>query len=351
MRKPGQRGVPGYAEQARQLTAARAAFGWLRAGSQTVQQQALRDFEQARRSYIAGTHGCPTWRRLGQHESFRVVGPQAGRIERMNRRWARVLVPKVGWVRFRVSRSVPVAKSYRINCDRVGRWHIAFAAVPGPIPAPGTEKVVGIDRGISVSVALSTGELFQCPGIADSEQHRLVLLQRRLARARRGSKRRQRVKIAIAKLYARSVDRRRDWVEKLSTEIARRFDVMRVENLRISQMTRRPRPIPDSAPSGGYLPNRRRCKAALNRAILASGWGLWCVDWRTKRLAESSGSIPPTPVRHVRAAGTVYPGIARAKRSGAGPVGIATMLTSTPQSTSPPDGRSVHAEAGQPGCQ
>ncbi|RZU10662.1 transposase [Kribbella rubisoli] len=274
MRRPGRRGVPGYAEQARQLTAARAAFGWLRAGSQTVQQQALRDFEQARRNYIAGTHGCPTWRRLGQHEGFRVVGPQAQRVERMNRRWARVLVPKVGWVRFRVSRTVPVAKSYRISRDRAGRWHIAFAAVPAPIPAPGTEKVVGIDRGISVSVALSTGELFRCPGSSDSEDLRLVLLQRRLARARRGSRRRQRAKIAIAKLYARLVDRRRDWIEKLSTEIARRFDVIRVEDLRIPQMTRRPRPIPDPALPGGYLPNRRRSKAALSRAILASGWGL-----------------------------------------------------------------------------
>ncbi|MFC6160339.1 RNA-guided endonuclease InsQ/TnpB family protein [Kribbella jiaozuonensis] len=295
MRKPGQRGIPGYAEQARQLTAARAAFGWLRAGSQIVQQQALRDFEQARRNYIAGTHGRPTWRRMGQHEGFRVAGPQAQRVERINRKWARVLVPKLGWVRFRVSRSVPAAKSYRITCDRVGRWHIAFAVVPASIPAPGTGKVVGIDRGISVSVALSTGELLHCPGIRDSEHDRLVILQRRLARARRGSKRRQRVKSAIAKMYARSVDRRRDWIEKVSTDIARRFDLIRVENLRIPQMARRPRPIPDPALPGGYLPNRRRNKAALNRAILASGWGLL-----VRRLEDKA----PTRVERVHPAYT-----------------------------------------------
>jgi putative transposase len=39
--------APGYAEQSRQLTEARKEFGWLAAGSQTVQQQALRDFAQA----------------------------------------------------------------------------------------------------------------------------------------------------------------------------------------------------------------------------------------------------------------------------------------------------------------
>lgn len=52
--------TPGYVEQARQLTEARAAFEWLRAGSQTVQQQALRDFDQAAKNYYARTHDRPT---------------------------------------------------------------------------------------------------------------------------------------------------------------------------------------------------------------------------------------------------------------------------------------------------
>src|SRR5271165_5274587 len=40
--RPGRTGAPGYLEQCRQLSAARAAHPWLAAGSQTVQQQALR---------------------------------------------------------------------------------------------------------------------------------------------------------------------------------------------------------------------------------------------------------------------------------------------------------------------
>ena len=44
--QPG-RSAPGYVEQCRQLTEARAEYAWLRAGSQTAQQQALRDFAQA----------------------------------------------------------------------------------------------------------------------------------------------------------------------------------------------------------------------------------------------------------------------------------------------------------------
>ncbi|GAA1568918.1 RNA-guided endonuclease TnpB family protein [Kribbella sancticallisti] len=266
--------TPGFVEQARQLAEARAVIGWLRGGSQTVQQQALRDFDQARRNYFTGSHRSPTWRKAGKHEGFRIVGSQAGRVEQVSRKWARVLVPKVGWVRFRVSRPVPEAKSYRVNRDNAGRWHIAFAVAPDPIPAPRNGEVVGIDRGVTVSAALSTGELLACPGLSESEQRRLAHLQRRLARARPGSNRRSRVRVAIAKLYARATARRKDWVEKLSTDLARRFDVIRVEDLRIKQMTRRAKPKPDPARPGSYLPNRRRAKTGLNRGILASGWGL-----------------------------------------------------------------------------
>jgi transposase len=266
--------TPGFLEQARQLTEARAMFSWLRGGSQTVQQQALRDFDQARKNYFAGSHRRPKWRKIGRHESFRIVGAQASRVEQMSRKWARVLVPKVGWVRFRVTRAVPDAKSYRVNRDNIGRWHIAFAAVPDPIPAPGTGEIVGVDRGITVSAALSTGELLSCPGFSEPERRRLVHLQRRLARAQLGSNRRKRVNAAIAKLHARAADRRKDWVEKTSTDLARRFDLIRVEDLRLAQMTRRPNPKPDPANPGSYLPNRRRAKAGLNRGILGNGWGL-----------------------------------------------------------------------------
>ncbi|MEI8411225.1 MULTISPECIES: RNA-guided endonuclease InsQ/TnpB family protein [unclassified Kribbella] len=266
--------TPGFAEQCRQLTEARAAFDWLRTGSQTVQQQALRDFNEAVKHFHTGTHRRPTWRKEGLHEGFRIVGPQARRVEQLNRKWARVLVPKVGWVKFRQSRAIPDAKSYRVTRDRAGRWHLAFAVIPPPIPAPGTGEVVGVDRGVTVSAALSTGEMLTCPGLSDREQVRLKHLQRRLVRCRHGSNRRRRVKAAIAKLSVRAADRRKDWVEKTSTDLARRFDIIRVEDLRVAQMTRRPRPKPDPKRPGRYLPNRRRAKAGLNRGILANGWGL-----------------------------------------------------------------------------
>ncbi|MEU4514562.1 transposase [Nonomuraea wenchangensis] len=162
--KPGRKSAPGFAEQCRQLTEARAASPWLAAGSSIVQQQALKDFAQAITNFFGGTHRRPTWRKRGQAEGFRIVAVKAGDVRRLSRNTGEVKIPKVGWVRFRWSRPVPDgAKSYRVTRDRAGHWHVAFAAVPPPIPAPGTGEAVGVDRGVAVSAALSTGELLNVP--------------------------------------------------------------------------------------------------------------------------------------------------------------------------------------------
>jgi transposase len=279
--QPGRR-APGYAEQCRQLSEARGAFPWLAAGSVIVQQQALRDFHAAYASWFASLRqwhqryarvppqqqpappGQPGFPKRGLGEGFRIVATGPQDMRRLNRRWAQVLIPKLGWVRFRWSRPAPAAKSYRVTRDQAGRWHLAFAAVPAPIPGPSTGEVVGIDRGVTVTLALSDGHIYQAPADRDVKR-----LQRRLARAKRGSNRRAKVKAQLARLHARNADTRRDWAEKVSAEIARRYDLIRVEDLDVGRMTR-------SARGTAERPGHHvRQKAGLNGSILRSGWGMF----------------------------------------------------------------------------
>ncbi|GAA2431763.1 hypothetical protein GCM10010191_52020 [Actinomadura vinacea] len=139
---------------------------------------------------------------------------------------------------------------------------------PPPVPGPGDGTVVGVDRGVAVSAALSTGDLLKVPGLTPGEARRLELLARKLGRARRGSGRRARLKAALARLKARERDRRKNWVEQTSTRLAREFDVIGVEDLNTRGMTR-------SAKGTLQQPGRNvAAKAGLNRGILASGWGL-----------------------------------------------------------------------------
>jgi transposase len=269
--RAGRGRMPGLAERCRQLTDARADNAWLTAGSAMVQQQAIRDHDQAMTGFFNGTHGRPSWRKAGRHEGFRITGKRgrAWDVRRLSRHWGEVRVPKTGWLRFRWSRPVPDdVKSFRVTRDRAGRWHVAFTSIPEPVAPPDNGRIIGIDRGVAVSAALSTGEMLRVPGLTAGEQRRLRKLERTLARAERGSGRRGRAKPALAKLRAREADRRKDWCEKLSTRLAREFDVICVENLRIADMTR-------SAKGTMAAPGRNvRAKAGLNRGIRRSGWGL-----------------------------------------------------------------------------
>jgi transposase len=286
--RPSRGRMPGFAERCRQLTVARADNPWLAEGSVTVQQQAIRDHGQAMARFFAGTHRRPCWRKKGQDEGFRIIAVKPSHVRRLNRGHGEVYVPKAGWVRFRWSRAVPSARSYRVTLDRAGRWHVAFAVLPAPVSAPGNGEVVGIDRGVAVSAALSTGELLKAPGLTTREASRLRRLQRKLARAARGSKRRGKARAQVARLKAEEADRRRDWVEKASTDIARRFDVIRIEDLSIRQMTR-------SAKGTAERPGKSvAAKAGLNRAISRSGWGLLA-----RRLQEKApGRVEKVPAAY-----------------------------------------------------
>ena len=192
-------------------------------------------------------------------------------------------------------------KSYRITRDRAGRWHLAFAAIPAPVPAPGNGQVVGIDRGVAVAAALSTGQLLHTPGLTVREGARLRRLERRLARAKRGSNRRAKAKHAIARLRARETSRRKDRAEKASTGIARRFDLIQVEDPQVAAMTR-------SANGTRENPGRNvRAKAGLNRGILRPGWGLLARRLDEKAPSRAEKIHPAFTSQRCSACGHVHP--------------------------------------------
>ncbi|RKS05890.1 putative transposase [Nocardiopsis sp. Huas11] len=285
-----------------------AEFAWVASGNADIQQQALKDFDRALSNFLGGSHGYPTWRKKYRSEGFRVIG--SGRVPaytpdgelvlnakgrqvhhrqvlvgKLNSKWAQVKVPGCGWVKFRLTRrQLPDAKSFRVTY-RHGQWHVAFAVVPAPIPSPGNGEVVGIDRGVVVTAALSDGRTLNCPQLTGKERATVRKHERRAARAPKGSAQKRVEHARVARLKAREAARRKDWCEKTSTLLARTFDTIRFEDLQIKNMTRTARGTAEE-------PGRNvRAKAGLNRAILAQGWGLL----RTRTGHKASGRVEDIP--------------------------------------------------------
>jgi transposase len=300
--RPGRGPAPGSAERNRQLAEARAG-SWLGTGSSSVQQQALRDFDQALRNWWAGTHGRPGWRKAGIDEGFCI---RDVKVRRISRKWAEVQVPKVGWVRFRLTRPLGPHGMARASKDRSGRWHVSFSAPQSPVVRTATGRVVGIDVGVVHAVTTSTGDHLDVPGLRPGEQARLLHLERKKARQTKGSNRRARTKHAIAVLHARAADRRRDWVEKTSTRLVVDHDLIVFEDLRVKDMLRSARGTLES-------PGRNvSAKAGLNRRIAASGWSI-LVRRATEKASASEGcAVVRVDPRHTSqrcsACGHVDPG-------------------------------------------
>ncbi|MEU9000886.1 transposase [Streptomyces sp. NPDC048551] len=314
--------APRFAEQCRQLTEARRENEWLGSGNADVQQQALKDFAKAKTARFTSGFGEPTWRKKFRHEGFRVIGTERvpefnsdgtakvnvktgkqvmGRsvvVHKLNRSWAQVKVPGCGWVRFRLTRAgLPDAKTFRITYKN-NQWHIAFAVIPDPTPPHGTGEIIGIDRGVTITAALSDGRKLNCPQLTTRERAKIRKHQRRAARAAKASPQKATEYAKVAKAKAREADRRKDWCEKTSTYLARSYDFIRFEKLNIKNMTARAKPKPDPDQPGQYLKNGRAAKAGLNRSILAQGWGL--LRQRTEHKAPGRVEDVPAPYTSLR---------------------------------------------------
>jgi putative transposase len=258
---------------------------WLGEGSSSIQQGALRDLDQAFQNWWKnpGHFERPTWRKAGGNEGFVVRDLH---IKQINRKWGEVLVPKVGYIRFRLTRAwsdITSTKSARVTLNRSGQWYVIFVGLPQSIKRQPTGSVVGIDMGVANTVTTSNGDHLQMPVLlSPQEARRKRHLQRRMARQVKGSNRRNRTKQQVAKLCEREAARRKDWIEKTTTELVVEHDLLAIEDLKVKNMVR----------SG-------RGKRGLNCTIHAQGWGTFRVRLTDKATrADAPVSVVAVPAKN-----------------------------------------------------
>src|SRR6266545_7160822 len=134
---------------------------------------------------------APTFRRRGAGLSIPFPG-QAVAVRELSRRWAEVRLPKVGRLRFRLSRPLGGAvRNATVRQDGLG-WHVCFGVATGVKPAPPNGLPgCGVDFGVACSAFVSDEPLprLMAPSLTPGEQRRLLGLERRKARQVRWAKR------------------------------------------------------------------------------------------------------------------------------------------------------------------
>jgi putative transposase len=263
-----------YEQQTHELVEAKADHVWLKEVPGHCLQQALRDLDEACRKH--GTFKV-RWRSARRWvPSFRFPEGSKMEVEKLNRRTSRVKLPKLGWVKFRASRSLDGETIRSATLNRDGKhWFVSLLVEDGKTP-PDTHAVpdnkIGVDRGVVVAVATSDGDLLDRVFTTPGEQRRALRLQRKLSRAAKGSANRNKTRAALGALRARERRRRHDFCVKTARQLAHNNALVVLEKLPVRRMTRRSKPVADPAKPGQYLPNGGSAKSGLNRAILSKAW-------------------------------------------------------------------------------
>lgn len=207
---------------------------WLNEVSCVPLQQALRDLDASFRNFFDKRAGYPAFRKKcgKQSAEFTTSGMKLCGSRS-------VYLAKIGNLRFRNSRgAIPPPTSARVIRNPDGRYFVSFCLDVAVTPLPKTGKEVGIDLGISRLATLSDGTRIPNHKFLHAHAKKLARAQRLLSKKTRGSKRREKQRKRVARLHARIADCRKDHLNKVTTDLVRRFDVIYLEELHVRGMTK-----------------------------------------------------------------------------------------------------------------
>ncbi|WP_261951881.1 RNA-guided endonuclease InsQ/TnpB family protein [Streptomyces nigrescens] len=125
-----------------------------------------------------------------------------------------------------------------VSRDAAGRWFVSLLCEDTPATMPAAADAVGIDVGITSLVALSTGEKVANPRHERGDRPRLARAQRALSRKAEGSRNRQKARRKVARVHARIGDRRRDFLQKLTSRLVRENQTFVIEDLAVRNMVK-----------------------------------------------------------------------------------------------------------------
>ncbi|PHX53625.1 transposase [Tychonema bourrellyi FEM_GT703] len=248
-------------------------YEWLtEAPSQALQQAAL-NLSSAFLNFFEGRAKYPNFKKKQNRQSIRF--PQGCKLKDDT-----LKLPKIGDVHCQVSRQPEgTLKSVTVSVDPSGEYFVACLYDDGKdLPEKSSEgKAIGIDVGLTHYAITSDGTKHGNPKYYRKYEKKLAKRQRQLSRKLKGSSNRHKARIKVAKVHAKIVRCREDFLHKLSRKLVDENQVIVVENLAVRNMVK----------------NHK-----LAKSISDAGWGQFCTmlkyksEWAGKTYIEVDRFYP-----------------------------------------------------------
>ena len=217
------------------LTNLKKELEWLKEPDKCSLQNALKDLDQAYQKFFKEHTGYPKFKsKKNRHKSYRTSYTN-GNIAFINKH---IKLPKLGLVKVR-DKQIPQGRilNATISQEPNGHYYCSLCCTDVEIePFYKTGNTIGIDLGIKEFCITSDGEMIPNPKYLKKSLEKLAKLQRELSRKSKGSSNRNKARIKVARLQEHIANQRKDFLQKLSTEIIKTNDVICIEDLQVKNM-------------------------------------------------------------------------------------------------------------------
>jgi putative transposase len=210
-------------------------FPWVYAVAKDVAEGAFQNLGKALENYYAGNNGKRRGAKMGfphfkskknKRQSFRLNNDKI-QVEGHNFR-----VPKLGWVNMAEELRFDGKIMGAVVSQTAERWHVSISVeVEPPTPMEFPKEFVGGDIGIKELLVLSDGKRYENQAPLRHELKHLKFLNRQLSRRKVGSQRWYKAKRQLEVIHGRIVNRRADHIHKMTTDVARTYRIIGMEDL------------------------------------------------------------------------------------------------------------------------
>lgn len=219
-------------------------FFWLKETDASAHQQMLKNLDAAYQNFFRRVKqgqkpGFPKFKKKTSAQSY--TTPNFNNADVSKVMWDNhIKICKLGWVKAKIDQ-IPQGHWVNMTIKRTasGKYFVSLCCVDVPHEEYDTTgSLVGIDLGIKDFAITSNGDKFGNPKFLRKSEKRLELLQQRLSKKQKGSKNREKARIALAKQHEKIANQRTDFLQKLSTNIVKNHDLIALESLRVKAMVR-----------------------------------------------------------------------------------------------------------------
>ena len=226
-----------YVQCANDMKKLKSELEWLKEVDSTALQSSLKDLDMAYKNFFKSHNGFPKFKSKKAHRYSYKTKYVNGNIAYCGKH---IKLPKLGLVKTR-DKQIPQGRilNATVSQEPSGKYYVSLCCTDVEIdPFEKTGSVVGIDLGIKEFCITSNGDMISNPKYLKKSLDKLAKLQRELSRKPKGSSNRNKARIKVARQFEKVSNQRRDFLQKLSTELIRQNDIICIEDLQVKNMVK-----------------------------------------------------------------------------------------------------------------